>query len=119
MYNPPPVYLVSPKGTFVDNQALKTARLQKKLAHRGFVLLRKLAAHTGRLPDSYLVKKDADFRVEKTILAAGGFADVRRGTLAETKVAVKTIRVAETSDFPNVQKVGTVVNARSSLRQDA
>ena len=102
------------RGTFVEHQALKNERLQMKLAHKGFVLLRKLAAHTGQLPDSYLVKKGMGFQIEKTILASGGFADIRRGKLAEKEVAVKTVRTTQ-DDSLSVRKVRTTFGARFRL----
>ena len=77
-----------------------------------------LAAHTGRLPESYLVKKGTDFQVEETAFATGGFADIRAGRLAGKKVAVKAIRVRDDGDFPKIQKVGTIINVWVRLRQD-
>ena len=117
MYNRPSFYPISPKGAFVGHQALKGERLQGKVAHQGFILLRKLSAHTGKLPDCYLVEKGPGFQVEKPIFAAGGFADVRRGKLAGKKVAIKTIRMAQDQDLLNVRKVGTIINARLGLCQ--
>jgi hypothetical protein len=68
-------------------------------------MLRKLAGNTGRLPESYLVSKGADYQVEERAFAYGGFADVRKGKLAKKAVAVKTIRMARDSDMSKIRKV--------------
>ena len=91
---------------------MKSGRLQKKFAHHCFIVLRKLAGNTGRLPDSYLVSNGADYQVEERIFACGGFADVRKGILNKKVVAVKTIRLAQDSDLPKVRKVGIIVRIR-------
>jgi len=75
-------------------------------------MLRKLAGNTGRVPDSYLVSRGADYQVEKRIFACGGFADIRRGTLNKKAVAVKTIRTAQDSDMSKIRKVGTIVDVQ-------
>ena len=75
-------------------------------------MLRKLVGNTGLLPESYLVSKGPGFQVEETIFACGGFADVRRGKLDDKVVAVKTIRVAEDSNFPAIRKVGTLISVQ-------
>jgi len=100
----------------VGRQALKSGRVQKKLAHHAFIVLRKLAGKNGRLPNNYLVHKDADYQVEERIFACGGFADVRKGVLAKNLVAVKTIRVAQDSDMSRIRKVGIIVNIQSKFR---
>jgi hypothetical protein len=87
--------------------------LQGTLAHHTFSLLRKLVGNTGQLPDSYLIKKDADYKVEERIFACGGFADVRKGRLANKAVAVKTIRIAQDMDISKIRKVGAVMRALS------
>jgi len=88
----------------VIDGALRSNVLQNKLAHRSFSILRKLAGNTGQLPDSYLVSGDADYQVEERIFACGGFADVRKGTLAKKPVAVKTIRIAQDRDISKIRK---------------
>jgi hypothetical protein len=85
--------------------------LQSALAHHAFSLLRKLAGNTGQLPDSYLIRKDGDYKVEERIFACGGFADVRKGRLANRTVAVKTIRIAQDMDIFKIRKVGAVMRA--------
>jgi len=76
-------------------------------------MLRKLAGKTGQLPDSYLVTRGTNYRVEERIFACGGFADVRRGILNKKPVAVKTIRMAEDTSMSRIQKVGIIINVRS------
>lgn len=85
--------------------------LQSKLAHHSFSILRKLAGNTGQLPDSYMVNQGADYQVDECIFACGGFADLRKGTLAKRAVAVKTIRIAQDMDISKIRKVGFTVFA--------
>jgi len=86
--------------------------LQGKLACHTLSMLRKLAGNAGRVPDSYLVSKGADYQVEKRIFACGGFADIRKGKLSKKVVAVKTIRTAQDSDMSKIRKVGTLADVR-------
>jgi len=102
----------------VEHQALGNGRLKGKLAYWGFIMLRKFAGKTGRLPDNYLVSKGTGFQVEETNFACGGFADVRRGILTDKAVAVKTIRVAQDSNFSKIRKVGALTSARFSFCRD-
>ena len=41
--------------------------------------MRKLAGASRQVPKSYLVCAFSRYRVEKTIVASGGFADIRKG----------------------------------------
>ena len=100
-----------PTCASIHHQALRTSMLQSNLAHHSFSLLRKLAGKTGRLPVKYLVSKDADYQVEATIFASGGFADVRKGKLGKRAVAVKTIRVAQDGDIFKIRKASTLPRA--------
>ena len=97
-----------PTCASAHHQALRTNVLQSKLAHHSFSMLRKLAGKTGQLPVNYLVSEDADYQVEATILASGGFADVRKGKLGKRAVAVKTIRIAQDVDIFKIRKVSTL-----------
>ena len=78
-------------------------------------MLRKLAGKTGQLPESYLISRDADYHVEEQIFARGGFADVRKGTLAKRVVAVKTIRIAQDKDASKIQKVRHVERTTANV----
>ena len=80
-----------------------------------FVTLRRLAGTHGRLPDSMVITED--IKVEDSILASGGFADVRRGRYMEHLVAVKTLRTAEVDDIPKIRKVTINVTVFSSLHK--
>jgi hypothetical protein len=102
--------------TSVGYQVLKRGNLDSNLAGHTFCMLRKLAGNTGRLPDSYLVSEDLDYQVEEPIFACGGFADVRKGKLAEKVVAVKTIRIAQDSNMSRIRKVGVIMSVRSGFR---
>jgi len=81
-------------------------------------MLRRLAGNTGRLPDSYLVRKGAGFHVEDAIFACGGFSDVRRGILTDKAVAVKTVRMAQDINFSKIRKVGTLISFRLRFYRD-
>ena len=91
--------------------------LQRRLANHSFSMLRKLAGNAGQLPDSYLISPGADYQVEETFFARGGFADVRKGTLAKRPVAVKTIRVLEDRDISKIRKVNAVMRILSWFRR--
>lgn len=102
----------------VEHQALGSGRLQGKLAYWSFIVLRKLAGKTGQLPDNYLVNKGAGFQVEETNFTCGGFVDVRMGILVDKAVAVKTIHVAQDSNFSKTRKVSTLTSVRFRFIQD-
>jgi hypothetical protein len=107
------LYYCTPYSSAIQNQALRGNVLHSKLARHSFSMLRKLAGNTAQLPYSYLVSQDADYRVEETIFACGGFADVRRGTLAKRPVAVKTIRIAQDRDVSKIRKVSAIMRKLS------
>ena len=96
----------------VERQALRSGVLKNGLANHSFSVLRKLAGNTGKLPYSYSLGKRADYQVG-SIFASGGFADVRKGTLAKKPVAVKTIRIMQDMDISKVRKVGFIMRASS------
>ena len=55
--------------------------------------MRRLAGASRQVPKSYLVGTFTWYKVEKTVIASGGFADIRKGKLNGMDVAVKTIRI--------------------------
>lgn len=77
-------------------------------------VLRKLAANTRQVPESYLVGRWTRFTVHEEIIAGGGFADVREGRLGKRSVAVKTIRVSQETDIDKVHKVRNLVGCSAS-----
>jgi hypothetical protein len=83
--------------------------LRGTLAYHTFSLLRKLAVNAGRIPDRHLIRENTDYTVAERIFACGGFADVRRGGLANGTVAVKTIRITQGMDVSKIRKVGAVM----------
>ena len=74
-----------------------------------FKLLRKLAGTSCQVPKSYLVGTFSRFKVEKPIIASGGFADVRKGRYRGMDVAVKTIRIPQDSDIKAIHEVRRMV----------
>jgi len=68
-----------------------------------FVVLRRLAAIYGRLPESMMITEGID--VSGEIFVSGGFADIRAGTYGGHLVAVKTMRVAKQDDLLKIRKV--------------
>ena len=73
-------------------KALKENRIPDEAKHLAFQLLQKLSGDSHQVPKSYLVGAFAGYKVEKTVFASGGFADIRQGKLKGTTVAVKTVR---------------------------
>ena len=71
-------------------------------------LMRKLAGASRQVPKSYLIGKFTalmGYNVGKEIIASGGFADIRKGTLNGMDVAVKTFRLPREIDVGAVHKV--------------
>ena len=79
-------------------------------------MLRKLVGNTGQLPDNYLVDRGPGFQVEEKVFAWGALTDVRRGLLGGKAAAVKTIRMAQDSDFPKIRRVGTLISVQAIPR---
>ena len=71
--------------------------------------MRKLAGASRQVPKSYLVNIFHRFRVEKAIIANGGFADIRKGRFKGTDVAVKTLRTSQASDIDEIHEVRKAV----------
>ena len=67
--------------------------------------MRKLAGASRQVPKSYLVGTFSRYRVEKTIIASGGFADIRKGRFKGMNVAVKTIRTYQESEIGAIHEV--------------
>jgi hypothetical protein len=56
--------------------------------------MRKLAYNSGRVPSRYHIDRRF-LSVEEEVVASGAFAEVRKGMLDGTPVAIKTLRVAD------------------------
>ena len=72
---------------------LKKAQLPHATRSHAFKLMRRLAGASRQVPKSYLVGTFTWYKVEKRVIASGGFADIRKGKLNGMDVAVKTIRI--------------------------
>ena len=71
-------------------------------------LMWRLAGASRQVPKSYLIGKFTaliGYKVGKEIIANGGFADIRKGTLNGMDVAVKTIRLSREDDVDAVHEV--------------
>jgi len=84
-------------------QGIAEHKLEAAEKQAFFIVLRRLAAIHGRLPESMMITDE--IKVSDEILASGGFADVRTGKYKGCLVAVKTIRVAKQDDFLKIRKV--------------
>ena len=73
--------------------------------------MRKLAGASCQLPKSYFVGTFSRCKVEETIIASGGFADVRKGRYRGMDVAVKTIKISQESDFEAIHRVRRAVSS--------
>ena len=93
-------------------KAIAESQLKPTEKQAFFLALRRLAGAQGRLPGSMVITDRID--LDGKILASGGFADVRRGTLLGHRVAVKTLRGTE-EDNAKFKKVsiGAVTSAGS------
>ena len=75
-------------------KVLKGNHVPDETKPHAFKLLRKLAGASRQLPKSYLVGRLTWYKVDKEVIASGGFADIREGRLRGKVVAVKTIRTS-------------------------
>lgn len=66
--------------------------------------MRKLAYSSGQVPARYQVNQQS-LRVETALIAGGAFADVRKGTLGDKAVAVRTLRIDCQTDRTESTKV--------------
>lgn len=71
--------------------------------------MRELAYNSGQVPTRYQVEPNT-LKVEDNVIAAGGFADIRRGRLGERTVAVKTLRTGWKGNPQDAQKVRVAWN---------
>ena len=75
---------------------VKGNEIQHTTKSHALKLTRRLAGASCQVPKSYLIGKFTalmGYSVGKEIIASGGFADIRKGTLNGVDVAVKTIRL--------------------------
>ena len=72
---------------------LKKSQFPHATRSHAFKLMRRLAGSSRQVPKSYVVGTFTWYKVEKRVIAGGGFADVRKGKLNGMDVAVKTIRI--------------------------
>jgi hypothetical protein len=86
-------------------KVLKENRVPGETKSHAFKLLRKLAGASRQVPKSYLVGKFTRYKVEKKVVASGGFADIREGRLRGMDVAVKTIRTSRETKVEAVHEV--------------
>jgi len=86
-----------------ENQAPDVTR------SHAFKLLRRLAGASRQVPKSYLVGTFHRYKVERPIIASGGFADVRKGKFKGMDVAVKTIRISQGTDLVAIHEVHKVI----------
>lgn len=90
---------------FPSIQALNENRISEEIRLHAFQLLRKLAGESRQVPKSCLIGKLTSYRVERTVFARGGFADIRQGRLKGMAVAVKTVRAPR-------ERIGAIHEAR-------
>ena len=95
---------------------LKGSKLPAITRSHAFKLMRKLSAVSRQVPESYFVGRFARYTVEESIIASGGFADIRKGRLGGKDVAVKTIRTSMESRIGAIHEVRKA--ARHSIPSD-
>lgn len=92
---------------------LKENRVPNETYLNAFQLLRELAGDSRQVPRSYLVGILARYKVEKQVIANGGFAAIREGRLKGLVVAVKTIWTRQGSDIDTVYEVRGATGCKS------
>ena len=87
---------------------VKSDQIPHATKSHAFKLTWSLAGASRQVPKSYLIGKFTaltGYSVGKEIIANGGFADIRKGTLNGMDVAVKTIRLSQADDVHTVHEV--------------
>ena len=95
-------------------KALKQVGGPEETRLNALKVLRKLAANTLQVPESYLVGRWTWFTVQEEIIASGGFADIREGRLGRKNVAVKTIRISQQTNISQIHRVRDLVERPAS-----
>ena len=72
-------------------------------------VMRSLAYDSAQVPPRYQVDPHS-LSVEGTVIASGGFAEVRKGRLGGRMVAVRTLRIDRQTDPYDVLKVCVISN---------
>ena len=91
---------------------VKADQLPHATKSHAFKLTWSLAGASRQVPKSYLIGKFTvlmGYSVGKEIIASGGFADIRKGTLNGMDVAVKTIRLRLEDDVAAAHEVQLTV----------
>jgi hypothetical protein len=85
-------------------QVFKDDKIPREYKCNTIYTMRKLAYSSRHVPASYQVDR-ASLNMEMTVIACGAFADVRKGTLGERAVAIRTLRVDQQADKEESEKV--------------
>ncbi|KAF9641864.1 hypothetical protein BDM02DRAFT_321745, partial [Thelephora ganbajun] len=86
------------------DKVLKGDLVSDTTRSHAFKLMRKLAGASRQVPKSYLVGTFTRCKVEKNVIASGGYADIRKGRLKGMDVAIKTIRTSLQTDVDKVHE---------------
>lgn len=85
-------------------QVLRTGKIPSEHGRNTLHTMRKLAYNSGQVPPRYQVNR-LSLSSEADVVASGSFADVRRGRLDNRAVAIRTLRVDQTTNSNQHQKV--------------
>jgi hypothetical protein len=86
------------------SQMFRNGRIPGKCERDTLYTMRKLAHNSGQVPIRYRVNR-RPLCVEEKLVASGAFAEVRKGRLDRTVVAIKVLRVDQKADRKESQKV--------------
>lgn len=85
-------------------QVFRDGKIPKEHTCDIIYIMRKLAYNSGKLPARYQVNRES-LSVETAVIACGAFADVRKGTLGDKVVAIRTLRISQQTDKNESEKV--------------
>jgi len=96
-----PSYLASPTETIP--QGLTRHSFDQPTRQSFLIVLTESVKRRRRLPDSIVITEKT--MAEENVHTSGGFWDVRRGTLNNSAIAIKTPRITTTTDVEKIREV--------------
>jgi len=84
-------------------QGLTRHSLDQQTRQSILIVLTESVKRRRRLPDSIMITEKT--MAEEKVYTSGGFWDVRRGTLNNSVIAIKTPRITTTTDVEKIREV--------------
>jgi len=94
-------------------QGLTRHSLDQQTRQSFLIVLIELVKRRRRLPDSIMITEKT--MAEENVYTSGGFWDVRRGTLNNSAIAIKTPRITTTTDVEKIREVSWILTFLLSM----